>query len=258
MAPALVEIDVLGPRRVRGAAAPFRRPASLELAVYLAFHRDGVSNAQWPLALWPERAVSSSTVHSTASDLRRALGVDGAGAPLLPRGTQLRLSDAVVSDVERFAAFASTGDPDALCRGLLLVRGPFLAGLRRTDWAILEGTQAAVEGMVTGAALRACRDLLARGLADRATWAVRRALLLSPYDERLFRALLETTAAQGNRLGLRATLAELLARAADAEGAQGPGPRASAQLSALHPQTAALYERLAALPPATGGRAARL
>ena len=44
------------------------------LVVYLAFHRNGVRHGEWSLALWPDRPVSLATVHSTASDARRALG----------------------------------------------------------------------------------------------------------------------------------------------------------------------------------------
>src|ERR1700749_1863062 len=69
-----VEVAVLGPVAVHGAAGPFRRSAALELVVYLAFHRAGVRHADWSLALWPERPVSPTTAHSTSSDARRALG----------------------------------------------------------------------------------------------------------------------------------------------------------------------------------------
>ncbi len=63
-----VEVAVLGPVAIRGAAGPFHRAAALELVVYLAFHRRGVRHAEWALAIWPERPVSLSTVHSTCSD----------------------------------------------------------------------------------------------------------------------------------------------------------------------------------------------
>ena len=81
-----------------------------------------------------------------------------------------------------------TATRTASCRRSRLVRGPVLAGLRRADWAVLDGTQAALESLVVHTALRASRSLVAAGRPDRAAWALRRALVVSPYDERLYRA----------------------------------------------------------------------
>jgi DNA-binding SARP family transcriptional activator len=256
-----VEIAVLGPIALRGFAAPFARPAARELVVYLALHREGASHAQWSLALWPDRPVSPPTIHSTASDARRALGVDPSGEARLPRGRLLRLSEDVTSDVEHFARLASNRDPASLCEALDLVRGPVLAGLRRADWAVLDGTQAALESLVVHTALRASRSLVATGQADRAAWALRRALVVSPYDERLYRALLEATAAQGNRVALGSTMAELLARAGGGQatfGLTSPSTHESALVSVLHPETTALYRQLVGRRPATGGHRRRL
>jgi DNA-binding SARP family transcriptional activator len=258
---ATVEIAVLGPIDLRGCPAPFSRPAARNLVVYLALHRQGAANTQWPLALWPDRPVSPATIHSTASDARRALGVDRSGQLRLPRGRVLRLSDDITTDVERFARLASTGETESLCQALELVRGPLLAGLRRSDWAVLDGTEAGLESLVVHTALRAWRALMATGRPERAAWVLRRALVVSPYDERLYRALLEATAALGNRVALGSTMAELLARAGEAHGAfglsEGSG-KESALVSVLHPETTALYRDLAGFRPATGGHPARL
>ena len=129
-----VRIGVLGPVAVDGAARPFRRSASLELVAYLSLHRQGVAYTEWPVAIWPDRAVSSATVHSTASDARRALGRAGAGRCHLPHhGGHLRLSETVWCDVDRFAALESTGDPDSVVEAMRLVRGRLFGGLRRAD-----------------------------------------------------------------------------------------------------------------------------
>jgi DNA-binding SARP family transcriptional activator len=258
---AQVDIAVLGRVDIRGCPTPFCRPAARDLVVYLALHREGATHAQWSLALWPDRPVSPATIHSTASDARRALGLDQFGQAHLPRGRLLRLADGVTSDVERFARLASTGDPEGLCRALALVRGPSLAGVRRVDWAVLDGTQARLESLVVHTALRACRSLLPAGRPDRAAWALRQALLVSPYDERLYRGLLEATAAQGNRVALGSTMAELLARAGEANttfGLPPPSGQESVLVSVLHPETTALYRNLVGRWPATGGRPARL
>jgi DNA-binding SARP family transcriptional activator len=234
---------------------------SLELVVYLSLHRRRVPYTEWPVAIWPDRAVSLATVHSTVSDARRALGRSADGAWHLPRaGGHLRLSESVTTDVERFAALASTGDPLRVLRAMALVRGPLFSGLRRTDWAVFDGTQAAIESLVVGAALQGA-DLLMEGRhgAD-AEWVVRRALVVSPYDERLYRALLRATAAQGNRLALRATMTQLLVLAGDmpGRGSVCDRPEEAPAMNCLHPETAALYRDLLRGAPAVGVIPARL
>lgn len=246
---------VLGPVRVHGAAAPFRRSASLDLAVYLALHRRSVRHAEWALALWPDRPVSAATVYSTASDLRRALGRSAGGTARVSRGSALRLHHTVGSDVEHLAELARSQDPDDACRALSLVRGPLLSGLRRADWAVFDGTKAAIESQVVRSAVRAAELLACNGRPDEAEWAVRRGLMVSPYDERLYRALLRATAAQGSRVRLHATMAELRGMAAgcddEASWAQR-APTASTRPERLHPRTTGLYRDLL-LGAAAGG-----
>jgi DNA-binding SARP family transcriptional activator len=252
-----IEVSVLGPVAVRGAAGPFHRSAARELVVYLAFHRDGVRHAGWSLALWPERPVSLATVHSTSSDARRALGRDAAGRPHLPRGVDLRLGDSVTTDVERFASLATAGDPQELLGAMRLIRGPLFAGLRRTDWAVFDGTQADIEALVVRTALRGAEAFVRLGCGDEAEWMVRQALQVSPYDERLYRALLVATAALGNRVRLRAAMAQLLTLAGEV--AQ-PAARTAVPVptDCLHPATTDLYRDLLLGPPAAGGHPARL
>src|ERR1700677_5248190 len=249
-----VEVDVLGPVVVGGAAGPFHRAAARELVVYLAFHRGGVRHAEWSLAIWPERPVSLATAHSTSSDARRALGRDADGHPRLPRGVTLRLEDSVTTDVERFASLATADDPQQLLGAMGLIRGALFAGLRRTDWAVFDGTQSDIESLVVRTALRGA-DVLARlKRGDGAEWMVRQALLVSPYDERLYRSLLVAMAAQGNRVRLHAAMAQL--RTLAGEAAHPGAPPAAADC--LHPATTDLYRDLLLGLPATGGHPARL
>jgi DNA-binding SARP family transcriptional activator len=255
-----VRIAVLGPVVVEGGARPFHRSAALELVVYLALHRRTVAYTEWPVAIWPDRDVSLATVHSTASDARRALGRAADGSEHLPRqGGRLRLAASVGTDIERFEALASAADPRRVVEAMHLIRGPLFGGLRRTDWAVLDGTQSAVERLVAEAALRGAEALLSLERAADAEWVVRRALVVSPYDERLYRALLCATAAQGNRLALHATMAQLLTLAGDVAGreASGSGPEHRA-LTCLHPETADLYRDLLRESPAVGGTPVRL
>lgn len=251
-----IEVAVLGPVSVSGLSLDFRRVAARELVVYLAFHRDGVRHAEWSLALWPDRPVSLATVHSTASDARRALGRTAGGAARLPCGSPLRLHPSVVTDVDRFAALAATGDPAAGLEAACLLRGPLFGGLRRADWAVLDGTQARVEALVVQTALEVAETLCRDGRAAEAEWIVRRALLAVPYDERLYRSLLFALAAQGNRSGMRAAMSQLLVVARGARARFPAWDEGAAE--ALHPETTALYRALLHPCPVPGGAAARL
>ncbi|HEX4126415.1 MAG TPA: BTAD domain-containing putative transcriptional regulator [Acidimicrobiales bacterium] len=252
-----VEVAVLGPIAFRGTAGPFHRSVARELVVYLAFHRGGVRHAEWSLALWPEWPVSPATAHSTSSDARRALGRDAEGRPHLPRGVELRLGDSVTTDVERFASLAAADDPNRLFQAMQLVRGPLFAGLQRTDWAVFDGTQSDIEALVVQTALRGADAFVEQGCGDEAEWMVRQALHVSPYDERLYRALLVATAAQGNRVRLHSAMAQL--RTLAGEGARPPARTAvHAPSDCLHPATTALYRDLLSGPPAVGGHPPRL
>jgi DNA-binding SARP family transcriptional activator len=238
-----VEVAVLGPVEIRGAAHTFSRRAAAELVVYLALHPSGATNEVWSAALWPDRTVASSTLHSTASVARRALGRSGDGADHLTRRRgRLCLSESVGSDVDRFAAAASTSDPSRWKDALTLVRGRLFDGLALSDWSVLDGTAAELEAMVVQAALRGAEAALALGSADEAEWMIRRGLRASPYDERLYRGLLQAIEAQGNRLALRSAMAELLCLASNGDG------------STIHPRTVALYRELAhsGVPEAKG------
>ena len=56
--PPAIEILVLGPVEVVGAARPFTRAWSLELVVYLAMHPGGATSDQWSTHLWPNRSMA--------------------------------------------------------------------------------------------------------------------------------------------------------------------------------------------------------
>jgi DNA-binding SARP family transcriptional activator len=243
-----VEIAVLGPVEIRGAARPISRRAATELLVYLALHPLGAPNDVWGTALWPDRSVTASTLHSTASVARRALGRSADGSDHLTRSRgRLRLGPSVGTDIDRFVRAAATSEPRCWRDAMTLVRGQLFDGLSLADWAVLDGTAAELESMVTSTALKGAAAALRLGLGEEAEWMIRRALRVSPYDERLYRGLLRATEASGNRLGLRSVMAELLQLAADGEGAT------------LHPQTVALYRELSRNPtPEAGGDLVRL
>ncbi|MHB1585378.1 MAG: AfsR/SARP family transcriptional regulator [Acidimicrobiales bacterium] len=254
-----VEVAVLGPVEVRGAARPFRRAWSLELVVYLAMHPEGVTSSQWAAALWPDRIVADPTRHSIASAARRSLGAGPCGDHLPRRHGGLRLAASVVTDWQRLRTLAADGEPTAWAAALGLVRGRPFDGLRDPDWAVLEGTMATIEEEVGALAVRLGEHCLAAGDGRRAASAARRGLLASPYDERLFRVLLRAADALGNPAGVEAVMAELLGLV---DGPADPSTTAARRASAvLHPQTASLYEVLSRrrrTHPVAGGRLVRL
>jgi DNA-binding SARP family transcriptional activator len=240
-----VEVAVLGPVTIRGLAVPFRREAARELTVYLAFHRHAVPLSEWSFALWPDRSVATPTLHSTSSDCRRALGRAGPETPRLGRGPSLQLHASVTTDVDRFVALTAAGDPCGIQRAMRLIRGPLFSGLRRTDWAVFDGTESRVGSLVLEAAAAGAEASIARRRGEEAEWIVRQALRLCPYEERLYRLLLRALDTQGNRVGLHAAMGQLR-RLAGGGGVS------------FHPVTTDLYRDLLLGAAATKGHPARL
>lgn len=232
---ARVEVRVLGPIEVAGAERPFVRAWSLDLVAYLALHPSGAATDQWATALWPDRLMAPASLHSTASAARRALGSDEHGADYLPRSHgRLCLASTVTTDWQRLQEGASTADPTVWHACLGLVRGRPLDGLRAVDWAVLEGILPNIESTVVDLAHRLAESCLAVGDAEGARWAARQGLLVSPYDERLYRALLRAADLAGNPAGVEAAMAELVRLVAeDVE-----------PYDAVHPETLELYRAL--------------
>jgi DNA-binding SARP family transcriptional activator len=233
-----IEVAVLGPTEIRGCSRRFSRAPAFELVVYLALHPAGVLNDTWATALWPDRLMAPATLHSTASAARRALGRSSDGCDHLPRcHGRLQLRSSVTTDWRRFQALAASGDPVSWDRALDLIRGRPFEGLRHAEWAVLEGFVAEVEERVAGLACQVADRHLDRGLAPAAALAARRGLLVSPYDERLYRRLLVCADTLGHPAGVERVMAELLSHL----DSPGDGPF---DLAAVHPRTAALYSAL--------------
>lgn len=230
-----VMVSVLGPVEIQGAARPFTRAWARELVVYLAMHPDGAANDTWATALWPDRLMASSSLHSTASVARRSLGHDRNGRDLLPRGHgRLALSDAVGTDWARFLRLAGTQRVQDLKEALQLVRGRPFDGLRASDWPILEGITPVIEASVVDAAGRLAGFCLREGDPGGAEWAARRGLVVSPYDERLYRMLLRAADRAGNPAGVESVMGELLRLVADDV----------EPFDSVHPTTMELYRSL--------------
>lgn len=252
-----VEVRVLGPVEVCGAARAFERAWTLDLVVYLALHPRGASSEAWATALWPDRLMAPPTLHSTVSAARRSLGRSRQGWDHLPcRHGALQLAPTVTTDWRRLCDLAGTSDPRDWQRGLSLVRGRPFDGLRSPDWSVLEGIAAEVEEGVVQLAIRVADQCLEAGDGRGAALAARRGLLVNPYDERLYRVLLRAADLQGNPAGVESAMAELVHLVGGTWHRPSFAGRASIANAAayVHPDTAALYRELSRRPPAAAGR----
>lgn len=230
-----VEVKVLGPVEITGAARAFTRAWAKELVVYLAMHPNGAVNDSWATALWPDRLMAASSLHSTASVARRALGHASDGRDHLPRSHgRLALAPSVGTDWGRFVAAADTSTPAGWRMALELVRGRLFEGLRADDWPILEGIGPAIEASVVDVAAQLAAVCLEANDPAGAEWAARKGLLVSPYDERLYRVLLRAADLGGNPAGVESVMAELLRVVADEV----------EPLESVHPSTVELYRSL--------------
>ncbi len=180
-------------------AAPLRRRA-IEMAAYLAVHRlEPVTGDRLRSRVLAHADVDASvrTLANTATTLRRALGVDDAGARLHPVSSAgLYETHGLDSDVEQFHALVrsarSGGGTRALRDALALVRGEPLAGvLRGYEWFLAEGHVARLAREGEWAALALSRWAADEGDVELAFWAIEQGRLLDPYSDELSAALAE-------------------------------------------------------------------
>jgi DNA-binding SARP family transcriptional activator len=100
------------------------------------------------------------------------------------------------------------------------------------EWALVHRTE--MESVIGEAAEQLARRFIDTHDHAGATWAARRGLLASPYDERLYRQLMLAAYNAGNPTGVDAVMRELI-QVLDAE---------AEPLDDLHPDTVALYKKL--------------
>jgi DNA-binding SARP family transcriptional activator len=235
------EVRILGKIHVHGVPVIERRK-SLELIVYLALHPQGADAERVWEALWPERPVNRGTLHTTVSTARNRLGNASDGTPYLPDAREglYRLHPELGLDWTRFQTLTKlaeqpgTNPISALRQALELVTGYPLesATPRSYDWALVHQTE--IEAAIGEAAERLARLYLEADDHAGATWAARRGLLASPFDERLYRQLMLAADAAGNVAGIDATMRELVHIMGDE----------LEPLDDLHPETIKLYHQL--------------
>jgi DNA-binding SARP family transcriptional activator len=239
--PKTKEVRILGKIHVHGVPVIERRK-SLELIVYLALHPQGADAERVWEALWPERPVNRGTLHTTVSTARNRLGNAGDGTPYLPDAREglYRLHADLGLDWTRFQTLTSlaqqpgTNPISTLRQALELVTGyPMESATPRAyDWALVHRTE--IEAAIGEAAEHLASLYLDADDHAGATWAARRGLLASPYDERLYRQLMLAADAVGNTAGIDATMRELVHVMGDE----------LEPVDDLHPETIKLYQQL--------------
>ena len=118
------------------------------------------------------------------------------------------MSDAVRCDVDLVTELLNA---DRLARraAMAVLRGRPFDGLRRYEWVISEGHLARAESVASRLTASVASDFLSDGDAVGAQTALRRGLAVTPYDEGLWRLLLDATYATGSASCLDQVIAEL-------------------------------------------------
>jgi DNA-binding SARP family transcriptional activator len=239
-----VEIRVLGPVEVVGAANPLDRRRCIELAAYLALHPKGVSDDRLKTVLWLDQAPTTATFNTTVSTTRSRLGSEPEGTLHFPHfaasGGLYRLGPRVTTDIARLEARVAHAKEctlhaaiATLRTALELVRGKPFEGARGYEWAFSEGLIANMEATIADAAHTLAQLYLDIGDAQNATWAAMQGLSAAPGDEILYRDRMLACDLAGNPAGVETVMDELC------EVVEALEP-----YDQLHPETLALYERI--------------
>jgi hypothetical protein len=178
VAPLAVEIHVLGPVETQGWRSEPERAVVLELACYLALHRERpVSGESLRAALRPDgsKEQSAKTLRTYLSMLRKALGTDA--LPSRPSGGYM-LASFVTTDWERFIDLSRSQDLDDALTALSFVRGrPFQGVPSGTySWVFAEFLVSEMEAAIASVTARAVDQLVGARDLQRALDAVHQGL----------------------------------------------------------------------------------
>ena len=207
-----VELQVLGVVQAVGASSPFTSQRALDVACYLAFHRDGATADRLCYWLWcrSEPVPSRKAFANVVSRARVCLGRDPGGDPYLSRVSAegvYRLSAEVTTDLERFTAWRRLAERvppqqglECLRTALWLVRGaPFGGGSGGTfSWADASW-RSHVEYLVDSTAHGLADVALELGAHDVARWATLRGLAVTPDCEQCFQRRITAAQRSGHR-----------------------------------------------------------
>lgn len=249
-----VQVLVLGPVEIVGAGAINRRRA-VEVVVFLALHRGGVTNDQIRAAVWPETIPAQDTFNTTVSRARGALGTDRDDEYNLPHAVtndgRYLLGPYVGTDLAQFTELVRrariTEDVDEerslLREAVGLLRGQPFEGMRGYEWAYTEGIIAETEAMIADAAHRLAQLALEDNDAELATWAALSGLKAVPGSEPLYRDRMEAAHLNGDPAAVDRIIEELCRYVETLD-----------PLDDLHPETIDLWRRIGRPPGSTNGQ----
>jgi len=214
-----IEFRILGSVDVIGIPPPNRRK-SLEIAVYLALHPDGVTDDRLKMVFWPDKPPSRQTFNTTMSMTRCALGTDTNNHHYLPHYAEADqrfiLTTAATTDLARLEtlAYLAKNLPESTARdhlitALEMVRGQPFDVSRGYEWAFAEGTVTRASLAVADTAHRLAQLALVAGEYQLVEWAATQGLLASPGDEALYRDRIIAAKKAGIPNGARTILDEL-------------------------------------------------
>jgi hypothetical protein len=194
------EILILGSVETRGWRSPPERAVAVELACYLALHRERpVSGESLRAALRPNgsREQSAKTLRTYLSMLRKALGSDS--LPSRPSGGY-QLAGWVTTDWERFVELSRSDDVDDALEALLLIRGRPFEGVPSGTyaWVFSEFLVSDMEVAIVSVLTRTVEQLVQAGDLERALTAVRLGLRAVSGDYALWELYLSIAAQAGS------------------------------------------------------------
>ena len=172
------EILILGSVEARGWRSPPERAVVVELACYLALHRERpVSGESLRAALRPDgsKEQSAKTLRTYLSMLRKALGPDA--LPSRPSGGY-QLASWITTDWERFVELSRSDDVEDALEALSLIRGRPFEGVPRGTyaWVFSEFLVSDMEVAIASVVTRAVGTLVKADDLERALGAVRQGL----------------------------------------------------------------------------------
>jgi hypothetical protein len=172
------EILILGSVEAHGWSSPPERAVVVELASYLALHRQRpVSGESLRAALRPDgsKEQSAKTLRTYLSMLRKALGPDA--LPSRPSGGY-QLAGWVRTDWEQFVELSRSNDVNDALEALSLIRGRPFEGVPSGTyaWVFSEFLVSDMEVAVASVVTRAVEQLVRVGDLERALGALRQGL----------------------------------------------------------------------------------
>lgn len=218
----VTRVAIIGPVQVRAAGPVARNRASVctELITYLATHPDVEDPSKLDLALWPDRAVLTTTRNEVIARARKWLGHHYDGNLHLPHrrdGSPLRLGPGVLLDWDLFHRLArrglATGEAgaDDLAVALRLVRGKPFENVPaiRYAWVAETFLEQDIATQVVDVAHTLAQHQIRTGDPDAARETARTGQLVDQYDERLWRDLLLAEHQLGNINAVRLLVTNL-------------------------------------------------